>query len=855
MPVPADIDGALLALGRQSGLSSVLRSLERALDMAVSSAFQRSPPYPADVTKAFDLLRQCLTFAGSSSAGPGDKLELPRLQQLAAMLEALAPPSAPPPPHVAIAREPAARKVGPPVAAAARPARRPPPVTSARVNPERFAGLVGAVLSKLSSLYELRQRLLADPLATWRDFLAVDRQMRNAISAVEWLAGAATEPAQALLAAAEGEADGFAAALDLSCTIEIPPSKVKEWLDGSTLKALVNENLLDFRFTLNGVMDGGQPVQGQSRNRLFLYCKKTVVFLPGLFGSQLQIKMTDGRVLGYPAFYKSGHFEWSKWWVPDTDQYAGILECDENGVPLYSFPNISLLMCHDFSYVPDLSFLPHDVIDPFTACHAARRTILPLVPAKFLLYTLIIYPYDWRTDLTDAAARLNRHLLDLQTKRLKTDPDSDDQVAVMGHSTGGVVIRRALGPISDNDCMDPALKDGNHPAADGLISHAFFLSVPFNGAPKALPVLMTGLAEPEGDKMLPMLTPETLVAISLVMPIVYHLATTSDYGYRPASSPARPSPATPDREGDKAAFVAAALDAGLMPRPWFVSATVTKQADRENLARGADEWHKLVRELWERTSGLSVLSPASASYGVTKWFDNEIDRRGLRYQYDARQVAGGWNATLAARAKDFHQKSITAITGVWKHRSAIFFGIAEAATFRQTNLSKGAVTTHSGGVIGVLREHGGTYSASSLSQANIQTASWHNKAKTVYFTGGIKTFNQWSEDGDQISQTPWTLQWAMQPLGGDGTVPSDSQLAEANNVAKLIPIANYKESPKHMDTTKATHVWESLVLAMHRGFAAVKDGSGDNSAAKQQSAAFDQLGTLPDKDFFFAVDK
>ena len=215
MPVPVDIDGALLTLGRQSGLSSVLRSLEGSLDIAVSGAFQRSPPYPADVTKTFDLLRQCLSFAGSNSAGPGDKLELPRLQRLAAILEArLAPPSAPPPAPVAIAREAAARKAGP-APAAARSVRRRPLLTPARVNPERVAGLVGAILSKLASLYDLRQRLLADPLASWRDFQAMDRQMQNAVSAVEWLAGAATEPAQTLLATAEGEAEGFAAALAL----------------------------------------------------------------------------------------------------------------------------------------------------------------------------------------------------------------------------------------------------------------------------------------------------------------------------------------------------------------------------------------------------------------------------------------------------------------------------------------------------------------------------------------------------------------------------------------------------------------------------------------------------------------
>jgi hypothetical protein len=93
-----------------------------------------------------------------------------------------------------------------------------------------------------------------------------------------------------------------------------------------------------------------------------------------------------------------------------------------------------------------------------------------------------------------------------------------------------------------------------------------------------------------------------------------------------------------------------------------------------------------------------------------------------------------------------------------------------------------------------------------------------------------------------------------QATAGDGTVPSDSQLAEANNVAKLIPIADYENSPKHMETTKAAHVWESLVLAMHRGFAAVKDGAGNNSAANQQSAALKQLKQPLEDDSRFAKD-
>ena len=66
----------------------------------------------------------------------------------------------------------------------------------------------------------------------------------------------------------------------------------------------MNENLLDFRFKLGGVTeDDGQPVQGQSRNRVFLYCRKTIVMLPGLFGSQVQFKTPTGEIVGFPDFW------------------------------------------------------------------------------------------------------------------------------------------------------------------------------------------------------------------------------------------------------------------------------------------------------------------------------------------------------------------------------------------------------------------------------------------------------------------------------------------------------------------------------------------------------------------------
>ncbi len=489
---------------------------------------------------------------------------------------------------------------------------------------------------------------------------------------------------------------------DLTCRIEIPPATVKTWLTPTgTLKGAVNDNLLDFKFKLNGVMDDGQPVVGQSRNRLFLYCRKTIVFLPGLFGSQVQFKTADGETLGFPDFWSerlrnvlttpgmpSGAGLLAS--VPDMRfQRADVLECDDKGVPLIPSPKPTLLRMWGM------------VVSPFDAVHNARVKLHPRIPENFRLYTLVSYPYDWREDLTDAAAALLKHLADLRDspRGLAAATDYEDQVAVIGHSTGGVVIRRALASVDASECtpgLDPAIKNAARPASDSLINFAFFLSVPFSGAPKANAVLLTGLDAPEGNRQIPFIVPESLVAVSLSMPIVYHLNTSPAYAHRPCTSPSRPPGAGLDIEADKAAFVTDALAAGLMPRPWVVKADLATAADhRQRLALAAQKWHELISELYDRVGGRVLMHAISNSWGAVNWFQTEVTNRGLQWQKDVRAPLG-WNAYLAGRARDFHAKSRTAVTGPWKTRAAVIWGSCkQSVTLRQLNLSKVSVQTYS----------------------------------------------------------------------------------------------------------------------------------------------------------------
>ena len=238
--IPAEIDTALVALGRQSGLSSVLRTCEKVLDRAVSAAFAQSPPQPADADEAHKLLRECLDLARAGSAEVGDRAELPQLERLARLFEAHRAPAraltpAPPAPRPSSWATTAPGSTLPPAAAttpAGRPAipRRapiapkketptqplPPPKPFATIpRRHRTTEIVGSVLEKLADLYTWRQHLLANPLAAWREFRTMDSQLRAAIWSVGWLQDTVVEPAKELFAAAEDDAGKFAAAMAL----------------------------------------------------------------------------------------------------------------------------------------------------------------------------------------------------------------------------------------------------------------------------------------------------------------------------------------------------------------------------------------------------------------------------------------------------------------------------------------------------------------------------------------------------------------------------------------------------------------------------------------------------------------
>jgi hypothetical protein len=93
------------------------------------------------------------------------------------------------------------------------------------------------------------------------------------------------------------------------------------------------------------------------------------------------------------------------------------------------------------------------------------------------------------------------------------------------------------------------------------------------------------------------------------------------------------------------------------------------------------------------------------------------------------------------------------------------------------------------------------------------------------FEGGHKDFEQWSRNGKTFVETTWRLSWIKQFSAGDGTVPSDSQLAESSKIAKKRLTRHTSEMPVHMNSTKSDDVWRALVTSVHADAIAAPDAA------------------------------
>jgi hypothetical protein len=608
------------------------------------------------------------------------------------------------------------------------------------------------------------------------------------------------------------------------CRVDVGASTVRGWLgidppqrrkDGrsKSLGGLVNELLLDFSFLCPGIKVEGSPLAGQSMNRTFLYRRKAIVFLPGVFGSEVFVRLPNGRTVGFPNYYTKQIWEDMRRNLlpPQVTQTVaalgaiesevGALECDAAGEPL--------LRPFDEPVLLRLGLLPGghlpQVYDTLSLCHEARVGYFQGVPEDFRLIELRLFAYDWRCDLTAAGKSLVKKLKDLQ-EEVRKKPDFDDEIGVAGHSTGGVIIRRAL-------------KEADMP---DLVSHAFFLNTPFRGAPKALSVVLTGQSTPGGADMIPLLVDsKSIQVIALSMPIVYHLAPSAAYPGRVAVSPNRPAIEGYDVELDKSELIAAAIDCEFMAVPAFVDAS-TPDSDRGALAATADQWHNFQLAAHERKRAqpaYEVNPPIDYTQRFGGWYARQLERGYLKQQQASRSK-GGWNTQLAEAARKFHEESeALARSGDWGDRAFIFYSLCEAETTLNVELIKEAEIHDQD--LGGLAYHdnfslNNAYFAGTATPLRSSPDAYNLPPESKVTKNSLR-FHQWKRVPNKSLFTiiKWHLFSAVKSFGGDGTVTRESLLGFGGQATVLTRIRNGKkydgDDPDHTHAPNAPFVWDTIM--------------------------------------------
>jgi len=593
----------------------------------------------------------------------------------------------------------------------------------------------------------------------------------------------------------------------LECYISVSPDTVKQWLDPvqGPFGSRVNENLLEFKFEIPAIPKDGAPLGAFSINRVYLYRRKTIVFLPGLFASEFAVKIGNNKVAAFPNFFvdKEGmgtiegmivDYQQFKTMIGEaviSGQHVGLLECDSQGEPLLKSDKPMLLRVGPVGGI--------QVEDFYNRCHAAvhDRPAFTAVgfPDGFRLFELQMFCYDWRGDLTQTVKDLidnpkkpKSSLKHLQAN-LRKRPDTDDQVAIMGHSTGGVLIRRLLGES----------------AAPSLISHAFFIDAPLRGAPKALGVALTGCDPPGGGPMIPFIDEKSMVSIAVTEPIVYHLSPSSKFPKAVISTPEYPKGCGDDRETEKSSLLDSAANRAMYAPRYAVDPA--KASDRTKLGALADRWAEFWDDLaaWyhSRPAFQKGLIPSAFAQFESSQMDPLFSDPVLSEQYNSRTVQK-WSAYLAGRAKAFHEASeAVAAKGDWASKAYIFYSTGSLTT--QVIKIESAGERRCWSVVDLISPNNsstlgdGTARVSAPRKGSRKNANDEKEHWVEY--------EQWVVDGDNMYKRFWKLS-AIQDRDGDGTVPLCSQIGFGGPVKVFKPLPG---APEHVPAPNSQWLWNRVV--------------------------------------------
>ena len=266
----------------------------------------------------------------------------------------------------------------------------------------------------------------------------------------------------------------------------------------------------------------GRTQMAVSDNLLSVIREKTIVFLPGVLGSEISVSMNGTKTKLFPPY-----LPFSPW----KDSIAYLAFNKTNLSPNYPASGLSL-----FTQYPSFTKLVkvYDIQSPFDSALARRMPRLTLTspgaatPTTMSYYYLRAWPYDWRLRLEEHVAALagrptvpNPPFTSPPLKEILDSAKSlhqfhDAKLALAGHSTGGLIVRSAL------TATPPAHNLGSNSFAD-WVDRAFFINTPFLGAPKAYYTMLTG------ELVSGLLDESIMRSIAPNMPVMYYLAPVAGY--------------------------------------------------------------------------------------------------------------------------------------------------------------------------------------------------------------------------------------------------------------------------------------------------------------------------------------
>lgn len=279
------------------------------------------------------------------------------------------------------------------------------------------------------------------------------------------------------------------------------------------LHSEINGDVIEAKLVLDY---DGSTVEATTSNVLHILRQKLILFIPGVCGSEIWVAdhPNDKAFLAMSLERN-----------PLGSQPARWLVCNLNGDPAPGSEAVQLDLLREYSIGLKLQTV-YDV--EHRAATTQGLTLTRSDGLKVPYFWVQPWAYDWRLRLEGAVARLAGlaaqgsgptrppysappSLARVIAEAKKDHPFLDEKVALVGHSTGGLITKGFL------------TRPESAAAAAKYVDHAYFVDTPFWGAPKVYYVYLTG------DDMVPVIANDRLRHLAPNFPIVYYLAPTEQY--------------------------------------------------------------------------------------------------------------------------------------------------------------------------------------------------------------------------------------------------------------------------------------------------------------------------------------